>query len=308
MWFEIIKSEFYKVFITKTTFFFLIIVLLLSSLLAAVDFKKNSRDDINNWKPYVENKVKVDKNSQVENKGTGYPQTELEKNKLYLKHNVNPYESNQYTFLGNSLGMLSLIILIMVITSTKIINIEYKSNTIKSIIISPISSAKLIFCKYIAMIIYMFFWLTILFSIGLIIGMVLYNHSEWLTKFVYENQSNIFLDYTIFHIFKIYAADGMVMLVFISLMFFLATLTKNSTIPIVLGMLTLIFSKNISNFLAKYEWNKYLIFNNLNLREYFNLPGLITQRNIDFLPIGICIIYIVLFLFLSIVLFKWKKV
>lgn len=308
MWLEIIKSEFYKVFFTKITFFFLIVVLVLSSLLAVVDFKKNSSDDIKNWKSHIENKVKVDKNSHIKNKDTGYAQTEFEKNKLYLKYDVNPYENNQYTFLGNSLGMLSLIILIMVITSTKIINIEYKNNTIKNIIISPISSTKLIICKYIAMVLYMLFWLISLFLIGLIVGMILYNHSEWLTKFVYENQGNIFLDYTIFHIFKIYIADGMVMLVFISLMFFLATLTKNSTMPIVLGMLTLIFSKNISNFLAKYEWNKYLIFNNLNLREYFNLPDLITQRNIDLLPIGISIIYIVLFLFLSIALFKWKKV
>lgn len=273
------------------------------------NYEKN--DHHHDWKSKVQNDIKIqtqkmsDKNNTNEVKK--YFATNIQKNKMYLEKNINPYEKNQYTFMQGNLNFLSFIPIFILFISSFIVYKEYKYNVIKNIKMSNVSSFKVIMSKFIAMV----FILSLIFLFTYIItfstGVLVNNYTGFNYEIITQKQNLLESKNAFIYISKVFIADYLVSIFLISFIFMLISLTKSSTLSVLTSILLLVLHKNISEQLSSFHWTKYLFFNTLDFRKV-----LIQTNSFDFTSDIIIIlimnvIYIILFLIISILFFKKIK-
>lgn len=283
---KLVRNENIKTFLRLKT---LIIVVLIVALAVVTGFvMKSTNKQPEDWKSGLQKQILSLETQNVKlqdkiMKGEG-DKSEKEIDQMELKYNNNqlvvlkyaydnniPY--NYYTnwkFVKSASWLTALIMLFIIIQAADSIPSEYSYGTIKQLLIRPHKRWKILLSKYISVIVQAVALYIFLFIITLIVGTIFFGIKGQSVDILMKNnlpQKISVLGYCA----KVYLSDFIKLLVLIAMSFMISSIVKNSSASIALSFVVFFCGSIVTNFLTKYSFTKYLIFPNLDLKQF--LPG-----------------------------------
>ncbi|MBM0065876.1 ABC transporter permease [Alkalicoccobacillus gibsonii] len=205
-------------------------------------------------------------------------------------------------FAVNSLNNLSMIVLIFTtIVLISSVTSEYKSGTMKQLLIRPISRTSILLSKWVTTFLISVLFLLILALISFLIGSVLF-----------ENEASFADSIATLGLWILYNIPT----IFFYLVFGLciAVATRNSALSISSVIVLYFIGTTITFFLLRFDWVKYLITANLTLQEYssneylnFGSEPIMGSMSLGF-SLGVIAVYSIILLVIAHLVFKKKDV
>lgn len=322
---KLIQIELKKIFHKKSIyiiFSLIFIFIVLNNILILqdkVNIKENNYLEIatteyqNNLttKEYYDKKEKLTYQEKLE-----YNQniSSLHLNKYIIenKTNINDYSTLNYQLKTTLEDYEIFIIILVLIVSSSIIAEEINKGTIKLLLIKPYTRSQILLSKYITILIVLILSIIFLYITQLLIGGFFLSFDSLKEKVViYNYQKSQIMCYNIFGYTLIRALSKLPMLILIStISFLISIISSNTTISLTITMLIYIFTQSLTSLAITYNVKimRYLLTTNWNFKEYLfgNIP---TFKYINLkLSIIVCIIYFILMIISSFIIFKRKDI
>lgn len=274
-------------------------------------------DAINNYSNYLD-RVKeyeeIEKMTYQEKQEYYYALSNKEINKYIIESGNNVYKINDLkTGLKDLIVDYELFILILIlIIAGSIVSEEFNKGTIKLLLVKPYSRFKILLSKYLTTIIILLISITFTFICEFIIGSIFFGIDSLSIPIVVYNYNIMGLElYNVFHYMLIIIITKLPMLILIlTLAFAISTIFGNTAIAISLTILGYLSGELINSIALSYNlnWIRYFVTPNWNFTEYL-FGGLPTFENVNLqFSIIICIIYLIVMLGITFIVFKKKNI
>lgn len=212
----------------------------------------------------------------------------------------------------NNVYHLSIVVmLILSITSSKIVSGEHKTGTIKNIVTTPVKRWKIILSKFIYLILYAYLLYFLAFLVLSIYSGFKYGFNDFTTKLIYTDrviEVNYFL-----YMFKELIITGIPLVSFSSILLCLSTITLNTSITV--GVLSILSFASFMFWyiLIDFEFLKYLPFIYFD-SGFIMLKSEVYSNAIKFIDISfswgliVSIITIILMILLTVVIYNKRDI
>ncbi|QGH33076.1 ABC transporter permease subunit [Gracilibacillus salitolerans] len=298
---SLLKNEqlkLYSRFATWSMFIILAGILLVGALIVFVFGEEDEQTYGDNWKEQLtqENEELLEVNEEMEFLGFD---SEIAINEYHIENDVKPLPYDAWQFTLENAGLSMIISLFTIIVAAGIISNEYRWGTIKLLLIRPISRTKILFSKFVSVLLFSVTMLVFLFIISLVIGAIFFGINGWNPDLVQMGADGI-EEISIFaEIFTQYGLNMVNLVMMATFAFMISTLFRSSAMAIGLAIFLMFTGNTIIGFVAEYDWAKYILFANTNLNQYIgNGSPIIDSMTLGF-SITILVIYFVLFLLVS---------
>ncbi|WP_062355887.1 ABC transporter permease [Bacillus kwashiorkori] len=214
------------------------------------------------------------------------------------------------------LDLVSFVTLFSVVVVSQNISSEFGDGTIKQLLIRPHPRWKILLSKFAAVNIYSLFLLSVLFISGYIIGLIFFKSGGFSNTIQlggfggFGFQEEIFETTIGKHFFQtvLYYLPGLLIINTIS--FMLSTLFKNQALAVGVGIFVLFINSTLSGIFTilidRYEWFKYLIFPNLDLRVY--TEGVYIEGMTAWFSLTILMIHFIAFMAITFTYFQRRDI
>jgi ABC-2 type transport system permease protein len=192
---------------------------------------------------------------------------------------------------------VSIIVLYAVIIAAGNIPGEFSKGTIKLLLIRPISRSKVLLSKYIAAILFSLGMLVSTFALSLVAGGIFFGFDPPSQAHLIT-MSGMQVENVITHLISETAFIFIDMLMMITIAFMISTIFHNSAMAIGLVVFLRFAGPNIVISLHQYEWAKYILFANLNLRQHIGGVSIIEGLTMTFSVITL-LVYFIIFIILT---------
>lgn len=220
----------------------------------------------------------------------------IEKNNFHLENDIKPTPYDAWQFVYDNSLLASLISLFTIIVAAGIVSNEFKWGTIKLLLIRPISRAKILLSKYVSVLIFAFTMLVVLLVFSWLVGAVLFGVNGLAPTFVHTVMTGYEESNVISEIVQQYGLSMVTLLMMASFAFMISTIFRSSGIAIGLAIFLMFAGNTVVGFLSKYEWAKYILFANTDLKQYYNGIGPMNDSMTLTFSIIVLAVYLVIFL------------
>jgi ABC-2 type transport system permease protein len=205
--------------------------------------------------------------------------------------------SHTLDFVSISTELAFFVVIFTVIIAGDIVASEYSWGTIKLLLIRPVSRTKILLSKYIA---------TLIFALVLILTVVLCSFSFGFLFFGTSGDSEI----KIIEILKNYGFSSIDAVMTITFAFMISTVFRSSALAIALSFILLFIGGSITGVLSQfnYNWGKYLLFANTDLRQFFEPREPYFEGVTLGFAVSMILIYFMIFHLISWYIFKKRDV
>ena len=239
---------------------------------------------------------------------------DFEKSKYALENDKDIFnQANARGILLNTFSEYELFIIItVVLIAGAIVSEEFNKGTIKLLLVRPYSRAKILFAKYVVVLLTVVFIMVAILIMQFIIGGIFFGFDSLSIPAVEYNhntnsivETNVILSTILTGLAKmpIYILIG-------TLAFALSTLFTNTAVAITISLLGYMASSMVNQFAYYYnlEWLKYFVTPNWDFTQFLNgkLP-LMEELNVPF-SIVICLIYFAIMMIPTFIVFKKKNI
>lgn len=300
----LLANEWIKIFKRKATYILIGITLLLvlGTAIALYFFDKPDTNSENGaWKVTL---TEENKNYADDEMMKPY----IAENQYRIDHNLPPNATyNVWDFMTDAVSFISFVALFTIIIAAGIIANEFSWGTIKLLLIRPINRVKILLSKYITVLLFALFMISILFVSSFLFGSIFFGFEGTQPYLAYVNgeivERNIIIQLLIE-----YGLESVGLLMFTTLAFMISAAFRNSSLAIGLAIFFLLSGNIITGIIgAYYDWAKYLIFANINLSQYINGSSLIDGMTMTFSVIMLAI-YFFIFMVIAFVAFVKRDV
>lgn len=300
----LLANEWIKIFKRKATYIMIGITLLLvlGTAIALYFFDKPDTNSENGaWKVTL---TEENKNYADDEMMKPY----IAENQYRIDHNLPPNATyNVWDFMTDAVSFISFVALFTIIIAAGIIANEFSWGTIKLLLIRPINRVKILLSKYITVLLFALFMISILFVSSFLFGSIFFGFEGTQPYLAYVNgeivERNIIIQLLIE-----YGLESVGLLMFTTLAFMISAAFRNSSLAIGLAIFFLLSGNIITGIIgAYYDWAKYLIFANINLSQYINGSSLIDGMTMTFSVIMLAI-YFFVFMVIAFVAFVKRDV
>ena len=234
--------------------------------------------------------------------------------KYILENNVNVYKQNDVRgILKNLFSEYGLFIIVMIVMiAGTIVSEEFNKGTIKLLLVKPYSRNKILFSKFITVLIMIVFSIVAVIIMELLVGGIIFGFDSLSVPILKYNFSQQSIE--VINVFKYLVIDVMTQLpkliLLATLAFSLSTLFTNSAVAIAIPLLGYMSADVINMLVIQYKVQFMKIFVSLNwsFDEYLfgNLPDM-EGMTLGF-SVVICILYFIAMLVPTFVAFKKKNI
>ncbi|WP_313801912.1 ABC transporter permease [Cytobacillus sp.] len=268
----------------------------------------------NNWKQTIEKQLENDRSS-LEQTGANnanlkmYYERQIAIKEYQLKQEIPPQnEMHMWTFVEDSQALITFAGLFTIIIAAGSVSSEFSWGTIKLLLIRPLSRSKILLSKYVTILLYGLFFLTILFVLSAIVGFLLFGApADTVTYLAFANGEVVERNMAI-HLAAQYLLSSADVLLIATMAFMISAIFRISSLAIGLSLF-LLFTGNTATMLlaSKFEWTKYLLFANTNLTVYFDGVPPVDGMTLSF-SIIVLIVYLAIFHTLAFALFNKRDI
>lgn len=220
-----------------------------------------------------------------------------------IDHELAPLEGGTYwSTVNNSVLFFSFLVLFVIIVASGIIANEFSKGTIKLLAIRPATRGKLLYSKYVTVLLFSVAITGLLLVCALVSGLFFpfdsYTYLTWNGETVSEWPA-------IVEVLQAYVYSMVNLVVMGTVAFMIATLFRSNGLAIGLSMFLSFATYPAMNLLQGYEWAKYLLFAHNEFAQH------LTQPLFDVTPafsLFIIIIYLIIFHVLTYISFKKRDI
>ncbi|KYC92345.1 ABC transporter permease [Heyndrickxia sporothermodurans] len=302
----LVKGEIYK--IQKSNQLLISIMLLFIIVLSSGISNWISISKEHNWKESLkeqieENQMLVKDLREVGNTSDLKYINELEndilKDKYSISHNINE-KSSVFGFIKKNGNICFLVNIILMIFASNIMAKEERWGTIKFLLIRPYSRSKIILSKYLTVFLLAIgFYLLLIILLG-IIGVIIYGFGSLRSVTLIVQDGQVLEHNLIVTVLKQYIYNFLPILAYTSLAFMISTILRSNGLAIAVSIIVSTLGGMISSAISKFNLSRYILFTNTDLNKYLSN----SFSTNDMFSITVIIIYTILFLLISLLVFK----
>ncbi|PAQ16394.1 hypothetical protein CD798_02025 [Bacillaceae bacterium SAOS 7] len=313
--FRLIQNEWIKVFKRPGTYVMIGLLILMVS--AAAAYTKYDESKQKGKQPTWEEMVKAE-TAALQKDLKDYPempkaqkehiQSQIKINEYRLAENV-PLDTKttMWSFVDSSTSFLSFAGLFMIIIAAGIVASEYNWGTIKLLLIRPLSRSKILFSKYVAVILFGLLMISILFLFSSLVGAILFGTGGQTVHLTYDGGKVVEQSLTLY-LFKYYLLSSIDIFMIATMAFMISAVFRNSSLAIGISLFLLFMGANVTMLIAmKYDWAKYSLFANTNLMGYETGQVMVEGMTLQF-SIVVLAVYFVIFHLLAFFIFSKRDV
>ena len=298
----------FKIFIQKSTwimFIFLVVIIVGSGIIAKI-FADEDFSQINNygsdWRTELteeNNKLMKENKKYKEDDFTKELNLEvIEKNNYYLEEDIKPLNYGALQGVNDNSDFLSVVSLLTIIIAAGIVANEFRWGTIKSLLIRPVSRAKVLASKYITVLIFAVIALLFVLIISWITGAILFGLDSFNAKMIDFTGGEPKSVSVVSEIVSGYGYSLVNLLMMATFAFMISAVFRNSSLAIGIAIFLMFSGNLIVQQFSQYDWAKYILFANTNLQQYATGNITIEGMTLTF-SIIVLLVYYALFMALS---------
>ncbi len=220
----------------------------------------------------------------------------IEENNYYLEENIKPKPYDGWEYVLENSFLSSLISLFTIVVAAGIISNEFKWGTIKLLLIRPISRTKILFSKYFSVLIFALTLLIFLLVTSWMTGAVLFGLNGLNPTFVQQQAEGFAQVGVLSEIVEAYGLSLVTLVMMATFAFMISAIFRSSGMAIGLAIFLMMAGNAIVAFLAQYDWSKYILFANTNLKQYMDGSTPVNPDMTLTFSIVVLVVYFVVFL------------
>ncbi|MFO1443042.1 ABC transporter permease [Bacillus sp. Bva_UNVM-123] len=315
---NLIQNEWMKIFKRPGTYVMIGILLLFTILVGGFIKYQDSKGTIpdnDNWKQglQVQNESLKKELDEMGDSApinvTQYAERQLALNEYRIEHNISPNEEySVWGFVNDISQMVDFVGLFTIIIAAGIVASEFNWGTIKLLLIRPIKRWRILLSKYLTVLLFGLFMLTLLFAFSSGLGAALFGLPENAVPYLNYYNGKVTEQSMFVHLISYYGLKSINMLMLATMAFMISAAFRNSSLAIGLSLFLYFMGGQVTQLIAvKYEWAKYILFANTNLLQYFEGSPIVDGMTISF-SIIMLLVYFVLFQVVAFYVFKKRDV
>ncbi|MGF2617202.1 ABC transporter permease subunit [Rossellomorea vietnamensis] len=313
--FNLIKNEWIKIFSRPGTYVMIgLLVLLVIGAGSVMKFVGGTDTPEGDWKQQTQ--VEVERDKQILEESENMPsfnqqmtEERIAINEYRLDNDLEPASGeNMWSFVNFNANFIEIVGLFAIIIAAGIVAGEFTWGTIKLLLIRPISRTKILLSKYITVLLFGITLLTTLFVLSTILGAIFFGAGDSQPHLVYVD-GNVEEQSMLLYSIKNYLLSTISITMMATMAFMISAVFRNSSLAIGISLFLLFMGSTATGFIAmKYDWAKYSLFANTDLRMYTGaMPKLVEDMTLGF-SITVLLIYFVIFHLLAFIVFKKRDV
>ncbi|SHN31529.1 ABC transporter permease subunit [Gracilibacillus kekensis] len=298
---SLIKNEQIKLYTrmgTWSMYIILFAIMLIASLIVVFFGEADEQKYGDDWQAQVTAETEELKEAQEEMEFAAFD-SEIAKNEYYLENDIKPHPYDAWQFTLENAGLAMLISLFTIIIAAGIVSNEFKWGTIKLLLIRPISRTKILFSKFVTVLLFSISMQIFLFLISLLIGLIFFGMNGLNPNIVQMGTEGIEEVSVFSEIITQYGLYMVNLIMMATFAFMISTIFRNSAMAIGLAIFLMFTGNTIISFLSDYDWAKYILFANTNLRQYIGDGSPVIDSMTLGFSITVLAVYFVIFLLVS---------
>lgn len=315
---KLIQNEWMKIFKRAGTYVMIGLLILITTVVGGFAKYQESGGtvpDNSDWKRGLQLQNESNK-KELEEMGDSasasikqYYEREIAINDYRIKHNISPNEDYSIWGFVNDLSQaIEFIGLFTIIIAASIVASEFSWGTIKLLLIRPIKRGKILASKYLTVLLFGVFMLSVMFIYSALLGAVLFGLPENSVPYLNYYNGNITEQSMFVHLLITYGLKSVNMLMLATMAFMISAAFRNSSLAIGLSIFLLFMGGHLTSLISmRFDWAKYILFANTNLLQYFEGTPMIEGMTLGF-SIIMLIIYFLLFQAIAFYVFKKRDV
>ncbi|WP_289356958.1 ABC transporter permease [Paenibacillus sp. S-12] len=216
-------------------------------------------------------------------------------NEYHLEHQSNPYALNIWSIVNLSSKLMFVVILFTVVVAADMFAAEYSWGTIKLLLVGPASRTRILCSKYAATLLFAVMLTIVNIAFSFLVGGVIEGFGEFSQPLISIGQEGTIVESSrLLALVQDYGFGIIELVMFTTLAFMISAAFRSSSMAIAFSLCFLIVGGNMAAFFAHYNWGKYILFANINLRPYFEGTPLRPDMTLGF-SIAVLLVYFVVF-------------
>lgn len=225
-----------------------------------------------------------------------------------LENNIPDPPSNPWSAMLTFSGLIETIIIFAIVIAADMVAGEYTGGTMKLLLIRPHSRTKILISKYIAVTLFAFTMLMMLFTVGYATNALFYGVGDIHATDLFLNQQGQIIQQNIMmQVIKMYGLSIFPIMIYVTFAITISTILRNSALAVGGSLLIMVVGNSMIEATAKIEWLKYLPFANSDISLYiFNLPAR-PEMTLGF-SITVLGVYMVTLTMISLMIFQKRDI
>lgn len=221
-------------------------------------------------------------------------QQDIAKKQYAIDHNIPPNEITGMSFTRYSSGLIIEVAIFTVLVAGAIVSSEFSWGTIRLLAVRPVSRTKLLLAKYLATLSWGVFLLLVLFVSTYVLGGVLFGFAGADHAYLYVDQNGVHEMTMSSFTLLTYGLQSISVLLYTTVAFLISTLIRSQVIAVPLAVILLFAGNAVYPWLTDYAWDRYFLFTNLDLMQYYDGAPAIPDMTMGFSLQVLAVYFVVL--------------
>lgn len=213
-----------------------------------------------------------------------------------------------WDFTLTAANLLTLITIFVAVVAGDIVASEFSSGSIKLLLIRPVSRTKILWSKYLAVLLFALFFAVFLLVVAWLIGGFTFGFGGATDTYAYKNAAGHVMQIPMYaQTLRSYALNCIPLLMTVTVSFMISALLRSSALAIAISILLLFLGDTIVALLSRFAWDKYILFANENLMQYLEGHPSVKGMTLTFSIVAL-VVYFLIFHIVSWVAFTKRDV
>ncbi len=185
-----------------------------------------------------------------------------------LEHNYDTEKQTLWSTVMFSSNLITLLSIFTIVIAADIVAGEFAGGTIKLLLIRPVRRWKILLSKYLSTLLFAIFGLVLMLVSAMIIGAVAYGVDGFSIPFLAVKDGAVVERSMFMQSLVNYGYECVSLVMMVTFAFMISSAFRSSSMAIGLSLGLMFLGNMITAVLQRYDWIKYFLFSNLNLRQY----------------------------------------
>ncbi|MDF2936135.1 MAG: transporter permease [Paenibacillaceae bacterium] len=272
----LVMNENMKIYRRSRTWVMLGIVLaiLLVSVVINKIYERPSTEDGQDYRQRLEQRITSlesqlnDPNMAADAEYSKYLKDTVMVSKHALENNWDTEKQTLWSTVMFSSNLITLLSIFTIVIAADIVAGEFAGGTIKLLLIRPVRRWKILLSKYLSTLLFALFGLLLMLVCAMIIGAVAYGVDGFNIPFLAVKDGVVVERSMFLQSLVNYGYECVSLVMMVTFAFMISSAFRSSSMAIGLSLGLMFLGNMITAVLQRYDWIKYFLFSNLNLRQY----------------------------------------
>jgi ABC-2 type transport system permease protein len=303
-----------KIYRRKRTWILAAILLVLIIGMAVLEQRLEPEVGADQWQQKAQQQIKDDQKDlkdlkDAPNSVKSIYTDEIARLQYSLEHHINPYEKNNWYFTNEATQLLFVVTLFVVIIASDIVSGEFTWGSIKMLMVRPHRRWSILLSKYLASILTTIFFCLELMILSWIVGGFVFGFGDFdFADYDVGAGGEIVKQVASVNALQTYGLEFLGTIMVMTIAFMLSTLFRSGGLAIGISIVVYYAGGIVGNLLSRYDWGKYVIFNNIDLSYYLSHPeGMMKGMSLSF-SLVVDLIYWLVFMIVTWWIFQKRDI